>query len=262
MYLMNTNQMGGYTPGGPDNVVAKVPIGGCWCGESYFTGSDGIGRIVSSGGAKVGVWKVLTKPLQLSLESSSTTLVSGQDAGFFTSVSSNGTDANSAIIWAVGRPQNSGGAVMLYALNAANSSILYSQSVGTWPSPASSDADIVPVVANGMVYLAVGSNLYIFGPDGSASVQPAAQANEFSQYAGNQVFGTVVGVSDTTVSLKTRSGSVATVDTAPAVKKHNSVTPVLGHALMVDGSYLSDGTLRAEHVLPIKDMPALWPADK
>jgi hypothetical protein len=50
MFLLNANSLGGYTPGGPDNVLNVQNIGGCWCAPSFFTGPDGIGRIVSSGG--------------------------------------------------------------------------------------------------------------------------------------------------------------------------------------------------------------------
>jgi hypothetical protein len=67
MYLLNANNMGGYTPGGPDNVVGQANIGGCWCAPSNFLGTDGIGRIVSSGGGAAGdaviVWKLI-KPLR------------------------------------------------------------------------------------------------------------------------------------------------------------------------------------------------------
>ena len=35
---------------------------GCWCGTSYFKGSDGIGRIISSAGATVQTWQVVTTP--------------------------------------------------------------------------------------------------------------------------------------------------------------------------------------------------------
>ncbi|MBV8397709.1 MAG: hypothetical protein JOZ17_03080 [Acetobacteraceae bacterium] len=58
MFLMNTASLGGYHPGGANNVIATSNIGPCWCGPSYFTGADGRGRVVSSGASDVMVWKL------------------------------------------------------------------------------------------------------------------------------------------------------------------------------------------------------------
>ena len=88
-------------------------IGSCWCAPSYFTGPDGIGRVVSSGSSGVGdnpynaaaiaVWKLQTSPApKLVLEGAAAAVVSGQDGGTFTVVSSNGTQAGTGIIWTVG----------------------------------------------------------------------------------------------------------------------------------------------------------------
>ena len=53
MYLLNRANLGGFTPGGPDNVLDEVPIGNndgyCWCGPSYFRVPTGSG--VSSAAA-------------------------------------------------------------------------------------------------------------------------------------------------------------------------------------------------------------------
>jgi hypothetical protein len=64
MYLLNEASLGGFTPGGPDKVLDTKTIGKCWCGPTYFTGSDGVGRVVSSGGGsnvsrgtQITVWK-------------------------------------------------------------------------------------------------------------------------------------------------------------------------------------------------------------
>ena len=67
MYLLNRASLGGFTPGGPDKVLDTKFIGLCWCGPSFFTGPDGVGRVVSSGGvdaplnsAEIVVWKLQT----------------------------------------------------------------------------------------------------------------------------------------------------------------------------------------------------------
>jgi hypothetical protein len=75
---------------------------GCWCAKSYFTGSDGINRVVTSSRKQLQTWQVLTSPSpMLVADSWSQTIKSGGDGGFFTTVSSNGN--NNGIIWAVGR---------------------------------------------------------------------------------------------------------------------------------------------------------------
>jgi hypothetical protein len=160
MYVLDRDVMGGPSPHGQS--VTMVNIDQCWCGQSYFDG-----RVVSSGGSIVRVWKLLTSPsVALNLEASSASLSSGQDGGFFTSISSNGT-AN-AVIWAVSRPTNVvPGDVSLYAFNAvpSASSVLTTQfhgAAGSWPY-VGGNANIVPVVANGKVYVASYRQLAIFG---------------------------------------------------------------------------------------------------
>jgi len=170
MFILNRDSLGGYTPpAGPDHVVGMVNIDACWCGPSYFNAStDGLGRVVSSGGTSVKVWKVQTAPsVALLLDSSSPAIASGaQDGGFFTSISSAG--ATEAIIWAVSRPQNASPAeIYLYAFNAGGSGggtlpLLRKMAAGTWPN-VNGNANIVPVVANGKVYVASYQQLQIFG---------------------------------------------------------------------------------------------------
>jgi hypothetical protein len=172
MYLLNANNMGGYTPGGPDNVVGQANIGGCWCAPSNFLGTDGIGRIVSSGGGAAGdaviVWKINQTPAATQLVQESTAQINNgteQDPGFFTSVSSNGQSP--AIIWAVGRPQSATAPTLTLDAFAATPSngtlpLLSSYPAGPWPN-VNGNANIVPVVANGQVYVASYQLLTIFG---------------------------------------------------------------------------------------------------
>ncbi|HLK04585.1 MAG TPA: hypothetical protein VKT53_09105 [Candidatus Acidoferrum sp.] len=165
LFILNRDNLGGYTSGGPDKVVGKVDIGGCWCGPSYFS-HDGP-RIVSSGGDTVNLWKLdtSTTPLSITKEASSPALTTGQDPGFFTSVSSDGDDH--IIIWAVSRPINNSPAnVSLYAFDGkpsgSNLTQLFSGVAGTWPNTGG-NSNIVPVVANGKVFVASYKQLSIFG---------------------------------------------------------------------------------------------------
>lgn len=166
MFFMNEDDLGGYSPT-VNNVLGSYAIGGCWCGESYFVDpSDNAGRVVTSGGSHVEVWKLLTSPgPKLTAVADSPALHTGQNGGFFTAVSSNGTV--SPIIWAVSRPvYKTNGDVYLYAFNPESSgktmTTLFSAVGGYWPN-INGDSNLVPLVANGKVYVASYQQLRIFG---------------------------------------------------------------------------------------------------
>ena len=184
MYLMNSNDLGGYNEGPapyPDRVFNSYTIGSCYCGESYFRGADGIGRVVSSGGNNAIVWKVNTTGIpSLDRESISAPLVNGTNQGFFTTISSNGTLANSQVIWALGRPTASTGSVTLYAFDPSavdsvgavdspgTMATLFAGAAGSWPRPGR--ANLVPTVANGKVYVGSYKQLAIFGLSGNSDL--------------------------------------------------------------------------------------------
>jgi hypothetical protein len=116
MFLMNGDNLGGYSST-TNNVLGKYAIGACWCGPSYFVDPvDSLPRVVSSGGRNVVIWKLNTSPTtSLSWLGSSASIGGGQDSGFFTTVSSNGT--SNPIIWALSRPTSTDLSVHLYAFN-------------------------------------------------------------------------------------------------------------------------------------------------
>jgi len=176
MYMTNSNDLGGYAQGVPpyhDRIFNSYVIGSCFCGESYFQGADGIGRVVSSGADQAMVWKVGMKPVpNLTQESISAPIANGTNQGFFTTVSSNGTVAKSQVVWAVGRPTIiAPGIVNLYAVDpstfdaSGNMATLFSGSAGSWPMKGM--ANLVPLVANGHVYVGSYKRLTIFGVSGS-----------------------------------------------------------------------------------------------
>jgi len=172
MFLQNRDSLGGYNSpgyggGATDNALAIANVGACWCGPSYFEDDDGH-YIVSSGGASVNVWRVRTDPLvSLIHEGTSAPLIGGggggQDPGFFTFVSSH--YHKDAIVWAISRPDASN-QLWLYALRAlphkGSDALpqLFAQSVGTWQG---GNANVVPVVANGKVFVATYQRFTIFG---------------------------------------------------------------------------------------------------
>ncbi len=168
MYLMNEDKLGGYSPT-KNNVLGTYSMGGCWCGQSYYVDPvDGLGRVVSSGGTKVQTWKVQTSPsVALTLLGTSASVGGQQDPGFFTTISSNGT-AN-PIIWAVSRPQNTAKAPLhLVVFNPDTGKKqhtikqLFRAQAGVWPN-LGGNSNLVPVVANGEVFVASNKQLQIFG---------------------------------------------------------------------------------------------------
>jgi len=172
MYFMNEDDLGGYSPT-TNNVLGTYQIGGCWCGESYFVDPrDSAARVVSSGGNQVQVWKLTTSPSpKLSHVSESRVINTGQNGGFFTSVSSNG-NAN-PIIWALSRPVSAkADGIVLYAFNPDSGgktmTTLFHGAAGAWPN-LGGDSNQVPMIANGKVYVASNKHLRIFGLKTQAS---------------------------------------------------------------------------------------------
>jgi hypothetical protein len=165
MFFMNEDHLGGYSTT-KNNVLGTYAVGGCWCGPSYFIDpTDGLARVVSSGGNQIKVWKLQTspKPKLTSVAYASLPASGVQDPGFFTSVSSNGTA--SPIIWALMRPATRQSGVDLYALNpeaGSKMTVLFKNPAGPWPNQ-TGNANLVPVVANGHVYVTSYKVLQIYG---------------------------------------------------------------------------------------------------
>jgi hypothetical protein len=143
-------------------------VNGCWCATTYFAGSDGVPRIVAGIQDFLATFKLQASGSNVVMNSENqNTLSTGQSGGFFTSVSSNGTTAGSAVIWAVTRPTLVN--INLVAFDNANNRIIYTSSsshAGTWPN-SGGNANLVPVVANGRVFVGSYKNLAIFGLGGS-----------------------------------------------------------------------------------------------
>ncbi len=168
LYLLDRDNLGGYDPS-TNHVIASHGNYQCWCGFSFFVRGDNIGRlIVSASTSTVQIWKVVTSPkLDIIKESESNSILTGQDGGFFTSISSNGL--SNALIWAVGRPVNASPYyVTLYAFDPATMTVsgssppVFSAAAGTWPNRGA-NANIVPVVVGGKVYVASYKQLTIWG---------------------------------------------------------------------------------------------------
>jgi hypothetical protein len=241
------------------DVLATVSIGRCWCGPSYFLGSDGVRRIVSSGGNHINLWNAPISPATL-VPDRSFSISTGQDGGFFTTVSSNGQNPETAIIWAVNRPRDPNPAmVTLYAFDpaaATGSPPVFSSVAGSWPNPGA-NANIVPVAANGKVFVASFAALNIFGPGGTLAplvVPPSVTRGPLP----SQIFGRITRIDTPQITIQPATGALVTVDTTAAVAADQSVPLVVGRAVHVFGSPDTDGLWHAQSIQRAKDAPALW----
>ena len=277
MYLLNREALGGYQAAGPDQVLSTSFVGRCWCAPSYFLGADGVRRVVSSGGRGIQIWQILNPatPALTPQTGSFATIQTGQDGGFFTTVSSNGTKAGTAIVWAVGRPIDANPAyVRLFAFDAAarttNTPPLYSSVAGIWPN-SNANANIVPVVANGKVYVASYKTLSIFGigghavPTMSPQLSPQMSPQLLPQIgmqtriaSGVSLFGRITIIKGDLVTIRSADGVLINIDTRTAKASNEATVLVVGQAINARGFYSEQGVFTAEGVLRAKDDPALW----
>jgi hypothetical protein len=269
LYLLNRNNLGGFTRGGPNNDLAEEPIGKCWCGQTYFDAvSDSTPRIVASGGFNVGVWKVQTSPsIKLILTASSPQLPDGQDHGFFTTVSSAGSSAG-AIIWAVARPQSVPGNVTLFAFKSEPSSgttlpTLFQGPAGRWVSTGA-NANLIPLVANGKVYVASYKQLEIFGPGGRVPEAAPIGAPVFVTIPGapHELTGRLITSSGSLLALRTRTGKIVGVDGSEAIRRERSSVLVVGEPFTARGKYDASGILHAIVIGRAKPSETTWPPDR
>jgi len=278
MYLLNQASLGGFTSTN-SGIVGAVGIGVCFCGESYF--SSGVPHVVSSGGHVVTLWNLQTSPSVKLVNAGTQTITSGQDPGFFTSISSSGS--NNAIIWAVSHPASATSTgVTLYAINPQPSAgklpILFSAVAGSWTNIAA-NANIVPVVANGHVYVASNKQLTIFGLLNGAAAktiipEPAVQsiaqlqsASEVQNVSSNsaqhqhEIFGTISDINGSQITVKRRTGSLLTVDASVAIKNELCVGLEVGEAVDVQGAFDENGAMSANSIQRAKDSSDSWPSD-
>jgi len=170
--FVNRDNMGHFTgPAGPDLTITNVAgVGKCWCAPAQFIGADGIQRVVLPQGNSNGsasVYKVTPSPFAVTFERDlgATHLPQGQDAGFFTTVSSNQQIAGTAIVWLISRPTGAEPNNLppnLFAFDPTNGNLLFNFIMNDWPN-INGDLNAVPVINNGLVYVAGYKSVYILG---------------------------------------------------------------------------------------------------
>ncbi len=265
LFLLNQAALGGFSPTN-SGIVDEVSIGPCWCGQSYF--STGTPNVVSSGGRTVILWNLQTSPSVRLIRAASQSITSGQDFGFMTSISSSGS--SNAIIWAVSRPLAvTSASVTLYAINAQPSSgrlpVLFTAVAGSW-THLQANANIVPVVANGHVYVASDRQLSIFGLLGTRAVPEAITLHTVAQNvpsdsAQHKIFGTISSINGSQLTIRTRTGSLWNVDASIAIQNDKCIGLEVGGAVFVQGTFDTSGVLQADSIQRAKHSPDLWPSD-
>ena len=136
------------------------------------------------------------------------------------------------------------------------------QTQGHGPIPGNSN--IVPVVANGQVFVASNKQLAIFGPiTAGAAVATLASASSAQIPAlGNQLSGWVDRINGTELMIKKRNGDHARIDAKPAQDAFQSVPIGMEEAITAEGNYDAQGVLHAQTIVRAKDFRALWPPDR
>ncbi len=292
-FLLNRDNLGGYTPGGPDKVVQTVDQGNCWCGPAYFVGSDGHSYVLTGGSNGITSWQLQTSP-SVQLVKKTSTGSSAADGlpdfgGTIPVVSSNGTTTGTAVAWFIQKPQSSsdsdpGTPITLMAYDASNlAKQLFSASAGTWTHAVNSNANVVPTVANGKVYVASNRQLQIFGllpPKGATS--RAAQATAPSRpdsvtCAPSQSAALVVGASDASthewhgavcrasgddLQLNLRNGHSVAIDVSNAFARHQRVTLTPGRTIHVTVAIDGKGAAHAFKIAPAHTLSTSTPADR
>ena len=293
-FLLNRDNLGGYSPNGPDNVIQTVNQGSCWCGPAFYVGADGKSYVLTGGYNGVTSWQLQTSP-------SVKITAKGTTGNFYTNglpdfggvipvVSSNGTTAGSAIVWFIQRPQFStdsdpGAPLTLQAFDATNLvTPIFTAPAGTWTHAVNSNANTVPTVANGKVYIGSNKQLQVFGllppknsparaalPQSIATSTPdvvtcspgtSATAALGAPNSVHQIYGTVCKAGGSEVQLSLRSGKSIRIDISNAFARHQRVALTPGRNVHMTVTVDEKGAAHAEKVSPAHTLSSLTPRDR
>ena len=168
-YILNRDSMGGRQNGNAGALWSGSTGGGIWGGPAYFADAAGGQHIVYGTGAPLNTYTLGLGPASLSVQSAANVgCLECRNAGSQPVVSSNGTQAGTAIVWALKTPSSSGGTISLYGFDALNMShTLFSAPAGSWTKTAGSayiaGALVSPLVADGHVYVPTDGSVSVFG---------------------------------------------------------------------------------------------------
>jgi len=180
-YLLNRENLGGYNPAG-DTVLQEFPTtGGLWGSIAYWNSNifawpanGSLGRYPLTNGT------IPTKPTETAPQTQVVSPTINYDFGVTPSISANGNQAGTGIVWSIDFTPNP---QILYAHNANNVSQML------WSSAQNAARDsftggvkfAVPTIADGNVFAASRNQLLIFG------LLPPAQSINFGSIASQNV---------------------------------------------------------------------------
>jgi hypothetical protein len=190
------------------------------------------------------------------------------------------------VAWFVQRPtlsadRNPGTPVILHAYNAANlGQSIFSVLTGTWTHAVNSNANLVPTVAKGHVYVASNLQLKIYGLKGAGSLElkdstlltaskpdvvtcPATlpAATMLRDKPLHELYGTVCRADGQQIMLALRNGHAVAVDVG-AFDQHRPVLLTPGRALHVTATLDKTGVLHARMISPSHTISPETPPDR
>jgi FtsP/CotA-like multicopper oxidase with cupredoxin domain len=168
-YLLNRDSMGGFQSGDAGALWHTDTAGGMWGGPATFQDANGVNYVIYGSGAPISTYTLSTNPLSLNVLSSGYPgCLECRDSGSQPIVSSNGTTAGTAVVWAMKTVGGSGGTLTLYAFNPFSMGTqLFKGAAGTWTVASGASyiggALVSPTVANGHVYVPTDGGVAVFG---------------------------------------------------------------------------------------------------
>jgi FtsP/CotA-like multicopper oxidase with cupredoxin domain len=168
-YLLNRDALGGQHAGNAGAVWSASTGGGIYGGPAYFVDAGGNQHVIYGGSPLLNDYNLNLGPPALAVQSSNNIgCLECRNQGSQPIVSSAGTTAGSAVVWALKTPGNSGGAISLYAFDALNmGTTLFNAQAGNWVQAGGTQwlggALISPLVANGHVYVPTDGAVSVFG---------------------------------------------------------------------------------------------------
>ena len=158
--MLDQHRLGHFHAGGPDHALAELTLGSTWASPAYFAGPEGE-FLFTTGGPLYAV-QVSRNPARMRvIAQSSSTFPMNNGNGETPSISSNGKDRTSAIVWIVS--WQSDRTLHLLAYPAFNlSQPIFQSQLGPWRFEQTNSVQ-VPTIANGTVYVVGYHRLFAFG---------------------------------------------------------------------------------------------------
>lgn len=157
-YLLDSSHLKGLEGKKGYAALQKISVGGCWCGPAYYVGPSGGVVFYQGDGNPLRAFSVATSGTP-QLTQVATSSDGGGFGGSFPVVSSNGTTAQTGVVWAIerGNPTEQIAAYDAASLGAP----LFKANAGNWSN--GSRSYLTPLVANGRVYVPAAGTVTVFG---------------------------------------------------------------------------------------------------